>query len=221
MMEHVDHMNTQREPTEASTLFSADELADLDLRSRPKEHPFGELLQHHGVVMPPSEAAQLFHALYTSTPWQRRTMMLHGKEVEMPRDIAWYGVSRGQGVYGQDPQEWPPLLLKAKELVERLSGFVYNGCLCNLYRDGSNAVAWHSDREARAGAVASLSLGATRVFRVRSKSDHSQVVDIPLPAGTLLVMRPGCQEATEHTVPRTKQVVGARINLTFRQVAEG
>ena len=138
----------------------------------------------------------------------------------MPRDIAWYGVARGQGVYGQDPQGWPPLLAQAKALVEERSGHVYNGCLCNLYRDGRNSVAWHSDREAYGGAVASLSLGATRVFRIRSKADHRLTHDLPLPSGSLLVMRPGCQEATEHTVPKTKRPVGMRINLTFRQVAE-
>lgn len=203
------------------SLFSDDELSALDLRSRPAQHPFGALLTHYGVVLPPSAAELLFQALLAHAPWARRSITLHGKEVEMPRDIAWYGVARGQGIYGHDPQAWPPLLVKAKALVEEVSGHVYNGCLCNLYRDGSNSVAWHSDHEAYRGAVASLSLGATRIFRVRSKKDHALSHDFPLVSGSLLVMRPGCQEATEHTVPKTKRPVGMRINLTFRQVAGG
>ena len=202
------------------SLFSDDVLSALDRRSRPAQHPFETLIDHYGVILPPREADRLYQAVLSQAPWARRNIVLHGKEVEMPRDIAWFGIARGQGVYGHDPQEWPPLLLKAKALVEKVSGFVYNGCLCNLYRNGTDSVAWHSDREAERGAVASLSLGATRVFRVRSKKDHSITHDFPLVSGSLLVMRPGCQLTTEHTVPKTKKPVGMRINLTFRQVSE-
>ncbi len=203
----------------SDSLFSPDEMNAMDLRARPADHPFPRFVRHYGVVLGAGSADELFQVLLHTAPWARRSITLHGKEVEMPRDIAWYGVARHQGVYAHDPQDWPPKLLEAKALVERISGYTYNGCLCNLYRDGSNSVAWHSDREAYGGAVASLSLGALRVFRMRLKADHAVVHDFPLVPGSLLVMLPGCQEATEHTVPKTKRPVGMRINLTFRQVA--
>jgi alkylated DNA repair dioxygenase AlkB len=199
-------------------LFSDAEMASLDVSGKPAVHPFVGLIEHQGVIMDHAAANELFHLLLHSAPWVRRTLQLHGKEVEMPRDIAWYGATKDQGVYSADARAWPEHLLQAKALVEARTGFVYNGCLCNLYRDGTNSVAWHSDREAYSGAVASLSLGATRVFRVRDKSDHLRTQGFPLPSGSLLLMRPGCQEQTEHCVPKTERPVGPRINLTFRQV---
>jgi alkylated DNA repair dioxygenase AlkB len=199
-------------------LFSDAEMAELDVTAKPTEHPFKHLIDHQGVIMEHAAATALFDLLLHSAPWARRTLRLHGKEVEMPRDIAWYGATKDQGIYSADARAWPVHLLQAKALVEARTGFAYNGCLCNLYRDGTNSVAWHSDKEAYRGAVASLSLGATRIFRVRDKSDRTRTHDFPLPSGSLLLMKPGCQEQTEHCVPKTKRAVGPRINLTFRQV---
>jgi alkylated DNA repair dioxygenase AlkB len=199
-------------------LFSDPEMAALDVSGQPARHPFSEFIDHQGVVMDHEAVTQLFDLLFHSAPWARRTLKLHGKEVEMPRDIAWFGATKDQGIYSADALEWPSYLLAAKDLVEERTGFVFNGCLCNLYRDGTNSVAWHSDKEAIGGAVASLSLGATRVFRVRDKADHMITFDFPLPSGSLLLMKPGCQEKTEHCVPKTKRPVRPRINLTFRQV---
>lgn len=201
-----------------TNLFSDAEMAALDVSGRPAQHPFTAYIDHHGVVLVHGAAMRLYDLLFHTAPWARRTLTLHGKEVEMPRDIAWYGATKEQGVYSADARAWPDHLLEAKELVEQRTGFVYNGCLCNLYRDGSNSVAWHSDKEALGGAVASFSLGATRIFRVRDKADHRVTWDFPLPSGSLLLMKPGCQEHTEHCVPKTKRPVGPRINLTFRQV---
>jgi alkylated DNA repair dioxygenase AlkB len=193
-------------------------MAALDISGQPAQHPFTAFIDHHGVVMDHDAASLLFDQVLHNTPWARRNLELHGKEVEMPRDIAWYGATKEQGVYSADARAWPEQLLAVKAMVEERTGFNYNGCLCNLYRDGSNSVAWHSDHEAVGGAVASLSLGATRVFRVRDKEDHALTFDFPLPTGSLLLMKPGCQEHTEHCVPKTKRPVGPRINLTFRQV---
>ncbi len=201
------------------TLFSSAEMAALDTSALPADHPFTPFIHHYGVVLPSAKADELFGWLLEHTPWARRSLQLHGKLVEMPRDMAWYGTSKDQGVYATDANEWPERLLLLKNLVEELTGFKYNGCLCNLYRDGSDSVAWHSDREAFGGAVASLSLGASRTFRVRLKSDHAINHNFLLPSGSLLLMKPGCQELSEHCVPKTKRLVGPRINLTFRQVA--
>lgn len=199
-------------------LFPPDEMEAMDVRTVPVPHPFTPWVEHFGVVMSSGDAEALFQELLLSAPWARRMLQLHGKEVEMPRDIAWYGATKQQGLYAADPQPWPPYLMRAKVWVEEKTGFEYNGCLCNLYRDGSNSVAWHCDREAFGSAVASLSLGATRIFKVRDKEDHRTAFDFPLLPGSLLLMRPGCQERTEHCVPKTIKVVGPRINLTFRQV---
>lgn len=195
-------------------------MSAMDRLARPTDHPFQASLAHYGVVLPSAEANALFNDLLEHTPWARRTMRLHGKEVAIPRELAWYGAAKDQGPYAAGASAWPENLLRIKAFVEERTGYLYNACLCNLYRDGEDSVAWHSDREAFNGAVASLSLGATRVFRVRAKADHRLMVDFPLPNGSLLLMRPGCQERTEHCIPKTRKPVGPRINLTFRQVHE-
>lgn len=72
----------------ASSLFPDEEMAALDRSVQPAQHPFADLITHYGVVLPWADAQALFEELMRVTPWGRYTLRLHGKEVEMPRDIA-------------------------------------------------------------------------------------------------------------------------------------
>jgi alkylated DNA repair dioxygenase AlkB len=79
---------------------------------------------------------------------------------------------------------------------------------------------WHSDDEAELGPhplVASISLGAERRFLVRRKGE-SRSAELVLGCGSLLLMKRGCQEIYQHSVPKTRKPLGLRINLTFRQI---
>ena len=49
--------------------------------------------------------------------------------------------------------QWPPLVAACKERIERLTGDVYNVCLCNFYRSGDEGVGFHSDAEGAVCAV--------------------------------------------------------------------
>jgi alkylated DNA repair dioxygenase AlkB len=94
--------------------------------------------------------------------------------------------------------------------------------LANLYRDGADYMGWHSDDERALGpqpVIASLSLGATRRFRVKSRHAPARELALDLPAGSLLVMRGDTQEHFRHALPKTAKPVGERINLTFRRIA--
>lgn len=94
--------------------------------------------------------------------------------------------------------------------------------LANLYRDGRDGVGWHADNERELGpdpVVASISLGAPRRFRFRSK-DRTRQLDMMLEHGSLLLMAEGTQTAWEHCLPRSTRAVGTRVNLTFRRVVE-
>lgn len=199
------------------SLFNDEELSAMGGSDPLLEHPFQDHIRYFGVVLDPQQRSALYNELYQETPWVRRSMQMHGREVLMPRDIAWFGATKAQGIYAAGAAPWPPSLLRTKALVEELTGHFYNACLCNLYRTGEDSVAWHSDREAYRGAVASLSLGGTRTFRVRDRLQHAKSFNFPLPSGSLLVMEPGCQERYEHCVPKTRKAVEPRINLTFRQ----
>ena len=111
-------------------------------------------------------------------------------------------------------------VLKAK--VEQKTGEKYNSCLLNLYHDGSEGMAWHSDGEKdlqRNGAIASLSFGALRKFAFKHKNTK-EVVSLNLKAGSLLVMKGETQQHWLHRLPPTKKVQSPRINLTFRTINE-
>jgi alkylated DNA repair dioxygenase AlkB len=94
----------------------------------------------------------------------------------------------------------------------------YNAVLCNLYRDGNGSVGLHADDEPEMGPViASVSLGAERLFRLRRK-DGSVAFSERLPHGSLLIMAGDTQKNFKHEVPKEPAVTQPRINLTFRRI---
>ncbi len=99
----------------------------------------------------------------------------------------------------------------------------FNSVLCHLYRDGRDAMGWHADNEAELGprpCIASISLGATRRFLLKHRTGAHRL-GLNLPAGSLLVMAGACQQAWLHRLAPTRQALGPRINLTFRQISSG
>ncbi len=99
-------------------------------------------------------------------------------------------------------------------------GAAFNSVLCNAYRDGEDAMGWHSDDEPELGmnpVIASVSLGAPRRFRVRPAAGGASI-GADLGHGSLLVMTGRSQRDYRHAVTRTRRPVGWRINLTFRWV---
>ena len=77
---------------------------------------------------------------------------------------------------------------------------------------------WHADDEPEMGSViGSFSLGATRQFRIRHNVTRETMM-FPVGNGTLIVMAGTMQQFWKHDVPKTKEIVGERINLTFRKI---
>jgi len=115
--------------------------------------------------------------------------------------------------------EWTTELLEIKKVVEGLTGFTYNICLCNYYSTKKRTIGWHSDREefGDTQSIASISIGSERMFEFRKKGEKSMYKEILLENGSLLWMGPGTQENYEHCVPSSKNSVSGRINLTFRK----
>jgi alkylated DNA repair dioxygenase AlkB len=135
--------------------------------------------------------------------------------------VAWYGDSdygyKYSGIVRQ-ALSWTAQLMELKRLTEGLTGVGYNSCLLNLYHDGEEGMAWHSDDEKElepGGAIASLSFGAGRRFLFRHKETR-QVVEVFLPSGSLLVMKGATQQRWLHSLPKMKRVTMPRVNLTFR-----
>ena len=159
-----------------------------------------------------AESDQYFTILKDATPWQQRERKMYDKMVLDPRLTAYYG--------GPNGLAWTDELRTIKAKVESECGIVFNRVLLNYYRDGNDSVSWHSDTlpsDGKHHAIASVTFGETRLFKVRHKSrkDIGQL-NIPLTHGSLLLMGETMQDHYEHHVPKTSKKIGPRINLTFR-----
>lgn len=172
-----------------------------------------------------AHADQFFHDIDQTAKWHQPHWKLFGKVVRSPRLAAWYGDPGALYQYSGQmnrPLPWFARLRQVCNLIQEYSGVRFNGVLINLYRSGNDSMGWHSDDERElvpSATIASLSLGATRRFVMRHKwRKNVATVDIELPHGSLLIMRGATQQHWRHAVPRTKKMVEARINLTFREV---
>ncbi|MFM2482249.1 alpha-ketoglutarate-dependent dioxygenase AlkB family protein [Celerinatantimonas sp. YJH-8] len=162
--------------------------------------------------------------LISQIQWQQHTIRLFGRNVLEPRLSAWIADEACCYRYSgntREPQPWPEPILRWCQQLRLQSGYHFNSVLANLYRHGSDSMGWHSDDEAELGdkpMIASLSLGQPRRFLLRAKSGHQKIIELELGAGDLLMMGGECQSYYQHSVAKTKKIVGCRLNLTFRQI---
>jgi alkylated DNA repair dioxygenase AlkB len=170
------------------------------------------------------ESNQLFIELYNNTKWRQESIKIYGKSVPIPRLTAWYGDSNQLYTYSKiamSPEAWTPPLLEIKSKIESLSGVQFNSALLNLYRSGSDSVAWHSDDEPELGnnpIIGSVSFGGTRQFMFRHKYKKDLKKKVNLTCGNFLIMRGTTQHFWQHQIPKTAKPVEPRINLTFRVI---
>jgi len=106
--------------------------------------------------------------------------------------------------------------------VNTASDTTFNSALLNYYRDGKDSMGWHQDNERELGpnpTIASLTFGAERVFQMKHIYDKAIArKDIPLRNGSLLIMGGTTQHYWKHQIPKTKKVIGPRLNITFRTI---
>lgn len=171
----------------------------------------------------PAEADALFAQLSAQLAWSRHGVRLFGRELPAPRLSAWHGDAAASYRYSgirHAPQPWTPALRAVRERLAAALGFDFNGVLGNLYRDGADAMGWHSDDEPELGpdpVIASASFGAPRRFALRHRASGRREV-LELGHGSLLLMAGASQRCWQHGLPRTARPCAPRINLTFRQV---
>lgn len=177
-----------------------------------------------GFYRPPL-SAQYMDDLLEEIAWREEKIRLWGKEYMQPRLSAWYGDTGSSYTYSGvvlDPHPWTATLQRIRQDIENVCSHRFNSVLLNLYRDEKDCVGWHSDAEAELGdapVIASLSLGETRIFRLRHKTrKEMKSVSIELTDGSLLLMAGSTQKCWQHTVPRQSRPCGKRINLTFRSI---
>lgn len=185
----------------------------------------GGLLAYHPALFDEQEAHTLMTQLHAGLDWQQPRVRLFGREVSSPRLAAWYGDPGAVYTYSglrNDPLPWTKALTEVRRRVEAAAGTTFNSVLANLYRDGDDAMGWHSDDEAEldpGAPIASLSLGCVRRFRLQHRRRRQARLELPLASGSLLVMHAPMQREWRHALPRDRRVTGPRINLTFRRVS--
>ena len=191
--------------------------------SNPTENllPFDGTVNYFGKIIPLQEANYYYDILMNNIEWRNDEAVIFGKHIITARKVAWYADANFSYTYSKTTkQALAKELLALKEIIEQLTNEKYNSCLLNLYHNGSEGMAYHSDAETalrKNGAIASLSFGAERKFSFKHKT-NKQTVSLFLEHGSLLVMKDVTQTNWLHRLPPTTKINTPRINLTFRQM---
>lgn len=177
----------------------------------------GGILHYDPAFLPSDVAGRYFAELRDQCAWEQKPGIFGHMQ---PRLIASYGEPGIVYRYsGQDyvALPWTPTLLEIKEKIEAVQGR-YNYCLLNRYRSGQDSMGMHADDEPEVGnVIGSLSLGATRRFRIKHNTSK-ETRSFHVSHGTLIVMAGTMQQFWKHEIPKTKANVSERINLTFRKI---
>jgi alkylated DNA repair dioxygenase AlkB len=180
-------------------------------------------VHYHGKIFTDEDSEYYYISLLNGIEWQNDQAFIYGKLITTKRKVAWYGDSNFEYTYSKITKQalpWTRELMALKSITENATGESYNSCLLNLYHNGEEGMAWHSDAEKTLkenGAIASLSFGAERKFSFKHKIT-GEITSLILQHGSLLLMKGVTQKNWLHRLPPTKQKFGPRINLTFRTI---
>ncbi len=202
----------------------------MDLLSQLKGHATNLLhadgtVNYHGIVLPCEHANHYLASLLSDIEWRHDEAIIFGKHIITKRKVAWYAEKPFNYSYSNTTKTalpWTHELLMLKAIVEKETGETFNSCLLNLYNNGSEGMAWHSDGETdlkKNGTIASLTFGAERKFCFKHKKSK-ETVSLVLQHGSLLVMKGETQNYWLHRLPPTKKTNQPRVNLTFRTIIE-
>jgi alkylated DNA repair dioxygenase AlkB len=155
---------------------------------------------------------ELFAELLDRTDWRQRSRHMYDRKVAEPRLTASWRADSDEGLE-------PPLLELMRRALSDRYGVELDSMGLNLYRDGTDSVAWHRDRIAKEipePIVAIVSIGEPRKFLLRPREGKvRRARTFLLGRGDLLVSGGASQREWEHSVPKVAQA-GPRISITFR-----
>jgi len=181
------------------------------------------IANYYGSIFNEKDADYYLENLFDAIEWRNDEVVIYGKKIVTKRKVAWYGDKPFDYTYSNTTKKalpWTNELFKLKQRAEEETGETFNSCLLNLYHNGSEGMAWHSDDEItlkRNGAIASLSFGAERKFSFKHKQTN-ETVSLVLQHGSLLVMQGETQKYWLHSLPATKKIDEPRVNLTYRTI---
>ncbi|HEX5267991.1 MAG TPA: alpha-ketoglutarate-dependent dioxygenase AlkB [Acidimicrobiales bacterium] len=155
-------------------------------------------------------ADRLFAEIAGGARWGQRRRRMYDRVVDEPRLTSGWRAGTGE------PLDPAPLEAARRALSQRY-GVAFDSVGINLYRDGSDSVAWHRDRipvEIDRPVVALLSLGEPRRFLLRPHGGGISRA-LMLGSGDLLVTGGQTQRRFDHSVPKVARA-GPRMSVAFR-----
>ncbi len=177
----------------------------------------GGIILYDEAFLPPDLAQRYFVELRDHGAWEQKPGVFGHLQPRLTASYGDEGITYRYSGTENKALPWTATLLEIKQKIEAVQG-QYNYCLLNRYRSGSDSVGWHADNEpGMGGVIGSLSLGATRTFRIRHNTTK-ETRTFAVASGTLIIMAGTMQQFWKHDVPKTTENVGERINLTFRKI---
>jgi alkylated DNA repair dioxygenase AlkB len=202
------------------------DLFTLDRQFEPIPMPDADVSMLYEIEMPVDYPTML-RKLIDQTIWRQEVVRVYGKEHQQPRLVAFYGDTGMRYDYSGislHPLPWTDLLREVKRRIEDCTESTFNAVFLNLYRDHNDSMGFHSDDEKELGrepTIASVTFGATRIFRMKHKlNSEIPVQKIPLTSGTVLLMKGKTQHFWKHGINKQAEPCGPRVNLTFRTIYE-
>lgn len=188
---------------------------------------------------PPAAALELCGKLKREGRWRSEAVKMMGKSIMQPRQIIATGNTGLKHSYSGltlEVEPWIPEVKAMKDLIEAhlpalfaTLGFKleekveFNSCLLNEYKDGSQYIGYHSDKESMGAynSVVTVSLGGSRDFyfknKVKQANGEFRTIKTTLHNGDIVIMWGRCQELFTHSIP--KRAHGDyRISLTYRLI---
>ena len=185
--------------------------------------PKDGIVNYYGKLLTTPKANHYFDCLLNTIDWKNDQAIIYGKLIITKRKVAWYGDTDFEYTYSNITKRalpWTTELLELKSIAEEKTNEKFNSCLLNLYHNGDEGMAWHSDAEKdlkKNGVIGSLSFGAERKFAFKHKQTK-EIVSLILEHGSLLVMKGTTQTNWLHRLPPAKLITKPRVNLTFRTI---
>jgi alkylated DNA repair dioxygenase AlkB len=170
-----------------------------------------------------ADSNKLLKKFISELPWESMIIKMFGKETKIPRLQCWIGDKGCEYRYSGkqlNRQIWSQDLIMIRKKIYKELKIDFNSVLANYYRDGKDSMGWHSDDEKELGpnpTIASISFGSERDLVFRNKITK-ETLAIPQTNGCLILIDGETQRNWQHSIKKTRKVIGPRINLTFRNI---
>ena len=143
------------------------------------------------------------------------------------RDTLYFGEYKYRYTGGEHDSTGKDLPEPLAKLLEHVrphlsdSSAVFNSCLINRYKDGSDCISAHRDDEPTIdpeSEIVTVSIGASRVMKFTSNDGSSR--DLTLTNGSVLIASRKAQDFWRHSIEPSEEECEERFSFTFRNISK-